>query len=273
MAATLFVVATPIGNLEDLSPRARQALEEADWIACEDTRHSGRLLARFGIETPTISYHDHNEEQRSLELLERLRAGEAGALISDAGTPLISDPGFRLVRLCREEEIPVTAVPGPSAGVAAASISGLPCSRVLLAGFPPRKAGEAERFFRDLAASSATLVCYLSPHRLRRDLGLCLRAFGTRRAFLARELTKLHEQTWFSTLEQLSESDDLEPARGEYTLVVDGTSDRSAPEGPPIDVAAYLEGLRVLHGASRSEALKKASRELGIPRNRLYEML
>ncbi len=268
----LFVVATPIGNLQDLSPRAHQILEQVEWIACEDTRHSAKLLSHFGVRTPTLSYHDFNEEQRSRELLQRLLRGENGALISDAGTPLVSDPGFHLVRLCRQRGVNVTAVPGPSAAVAALSISGLPTSRFLFAGFPPRKESDARRFFEALKSVSDTLTIYLAPHRLARNLGLCLEAFGPREAFLVRELTKLYEESWWGSLADLVKHASQGPAKGEYTLVVAGSSD---PDGdtPDLDAAAYVAGLQQLRGVSRKEALRTACRQLKIPRNRLYRLL
>ncbi len=274
-AGRLYVVATPIGNLGDLSPRAREILAQVDWIACEDTRHSAKLLGHFGIATSTISYHEHNEQQRAPQLLDRLRMGQSGALISDAGTPLISDPGFCLVRLCRQQGISVTAIPGPSAAISALSISGLPCTRFCFAGFLPRKEGEIRRFLGTLRTRDATLVFYLSPHRLRHTLQLILEELGPRQAFLARELSKLHEETWWSDLAHMAEAVGKRAPRGEYTLVVEGPSADSVeePAGPSLDAAAYLEGLRALRGLSRKDALQRAAQDLQLPRNRLYRLL
>lgn len=267
------MVATPIGNLQDFSNRARKTLEQVDWIACEDTRHSAKLLRHYEIDTPTISYHEHNEQQRTEQLIERLQEGQDGALISDAGTPLISDPGYHLVRRCREMRLPVTAVPGPSAALAALSISGLPNNRFLFAGFPPRKEGEARRFFEELKPVSATLIFYLAPHRLARNLDLALEILGLRPAFLVRELTKLHEEIRWGTLADLPGQAVRGENRGEYTLVVGGAAESESERSLDIDVTAYLQGLRSLRGYERKEALRIVSEQLGIPRNRLYRVL
>ncbi|HSR52278.1 MAG TPA: 16S rRNA (cytidine(1402)-2'-O)-methyltransferase [Acidobacteriota bacterium] len=275
MTATLYVVATPLGNLDDLSPRARQTLRDADWIACEDTRRSGRLLEHLGIARhgrPLISYHEHNERERTPALLERLRQGESGALISDAGTPLVSDPGYRLVRTCRQEGIAVLPVPGPSAALAALSVCGLPGPHFLFAGFPPPKASAQERFLQELAEDTALLIFYLSPHKLRATLKRIRRTMGNREAFLARELTKMHETHYFGRLDDILGQTEKETARGEYTLVVEGAPQDQEQECP-LDVEAYVEGLQSLRGLSRKDAVRRAAEELGVSRNDLYRQV
>lgn len=269
-SGALFVVATPIGNLADLSPRAIETLRSVSLIACEDTRRTGRLLLHFGISTPLLSYHEHNEEERTPQLLERLRRGEDIALVSDAGTPLLSDPGYRLVRACREAAIPVTPIPGPFAAAAAASVSGLPTNLLLFAGFPPTRTGKRERWWRELASISGTVVCYLSPHRLVAELREAAAAFGPREAFLARELTKLHEECWFGRLPELLTRAQQQPARGEYTLVV---APPEETERAGIDIRAYCRGLQELYELSPAQAAARAAAELGLPRREVYRLL
>ncbi|GAB4253921.1 MAG: 16S rRNA (cytidine(1402)-2'-O)-methyltransferase [Acidobacteriota bacterium] len=265
----LYVVATPIGNLADMSPRGVETLRSVSVIACEDTRRTGKLLQHFGISTPLLSYHEHNEEERTPQLLDRLGSGEDVALVSDAGTPLLSDPGYRLVRACREADIAVVPVPGPFAAAAAASVSGLPTDRLLFAGFPPARAGKRRQWWKELAAVSATVVCYLSPHRLHAELREALAAFGPREAFLARELTKLHEECWFGRLPDLVERVAEQPPRGEYTLVL-APAAGTAPSC--IDVRAYCRGLRELYGLSPAQAAARAAAELGLSRREVYRL-
>lgn len=265
----LYVVATPIGNLDDISPRAVETLKSADLILCEDTRHSRKLLNRFGISASTLSFHEHNEEARVPGLLRRVEEGERLALISDAGTPLLSDPGFRLVRACREAGYPVTPVPGPFAGAAAASVSGLPTDQILFAGFLPSRSGARRSFLETLAAGRSTLVFYLSPHRLKAELTDCLEVLGNRPAFLIREMTKLNEEADWGRLEEIAAGNGSREPRGEYTLVVGGTTDEAARR-LSIDVEAYLAGLTSKRGLSPSQAARQAAAELGLPRRSLY---
>ena len=194
MPGTLLVVATPIGNLDDLSPRARAAFERADLVACEDTRHTGRLLARLGLKKTLVSLHEHNERQRLPRLLAALEDGATIALASDAGTPLLSDPGYLLVREAAARGVRVEPVPGPSAPLAALVVSGLPPYPFTFAGFPPPKAGRRRSFYRRLAALGHTLVVFESPHRLLASLADALAELGDRPAAIGRELTKLHEE-------------------------------------------------------------------------------
>ncbi len=224
MPGTLYVVATPIGNLEDLSPRARRLLSEVDLVACEDTRHTGRLLSRLGLEARLVSLHEHNERARLPRLLAELEAGRAVALVSDAGTPLLSDPGYVLVREAVRRGIAVVPVPGPSAGLAALVASGLPPYPFTFAGFPPPRSGKRRAFYRGLAELPHTLVVFESPHRLLASLGDALAELGDRPAALGRELTKLHEEVLRGTLAGIrDEILSRERLRGEFVVVIAGT--------------------------------------------------
>jgi len=226
-------VATPIGNLEDLSPRAQRVLAEVSLIAAEDTRHTGRLLSRIGVETPTISYHDHNEAARAEQLLKRLVAGEDIAVVTDAGTPLVSDPGYRLVAAARDAGIAVQPVPGPSAVTAALSVAGLPSDRWVFEGFLPRKASEMRARLKILATDTRTLVLFESVHRVQGTLRALVEIVGGERpALLARELTKLHEQSVSASLAELAAHAKAgQFSKGELVLVVGGaTVSLAAPE-------------------------------------------
>lgn len=221
----LYVVATPIGNLGDLSPRAREILASCQLIAAEDTRHSGALLKHFGINTPLISLHDHNEAARTPDILARLAGGAAVALVSDAGTPAISDPGFELVRAVANAGIEVIAVPGPCALVAALSIGALPTDRFCFEGFLPPKSAARRARLQALASESRTMVFYESPHRLEEMLEDCVLTFGAERpACIVRELTKLHETSYRGTLHRIVEKarTDSDMSRGEIVLLIGG---------------------------------------------------
>lgn len=222
MSAKLRIVATPIGNLEDLSLRTRGALASADLVACEDTRRTGRLLKHLGLETRLVSLHEHNERQRLPKLIAALEEGQTVALVSDAGTPLLSDPGFLLVREAAARGIRIEAIPGPSAVLAALVVSGLPPYPFTFAGFPPPKLGRRRRFYDKLAALDHTVVVFESPHRLAASLDDAVAAFGTDRlAALARELTKIHEEVLRGTLAELARQiADRKNVKGELVLVV-----------------------------------------------------
>ncbi|HEV2763744.1 MAG TPA: 16S rRNA (cytidine(1402)-2'-O)-methyltransferase, partial [Pyrinomonadaceae bacterium] len=202
---TLYLVATPIGNLEDITRRALRVLSEVDLVACEDTRHTRQLLERYGIDRPTVSYHEHNEQERAAELASRLAAGESVALVSDAGTPAVSDPGFRLVRACVEQGVAVVPVPGPSAFVAALVASGLPTDEFYFGGFLPARTHARRARLEEVRALRATLVFYETPHRLAHALADALELLGEREAAVARELTKLHEEIVRGRLSELLE--------------------------------------------------------------------
>jgi 16S rRNA (cytidine1402-2'-O)-methyltransferase len=267
---TLWVVATPIGNLEDFSPRAQRVLREVALIAAEDTRHSKPLLAHFGIGTPLAALHEHNEREAMAPLLARLEAGEDLALISDAGTPLISDPGFRLVRAAREAGHRVSTVPGACAAIAALSVAGLPSDRFVFEGFLPAKAVARRARLRELAHEPRTLVFYESSHRIRECCGDLADAFGAQReARLLRELTKLYETALGDTLEGICErlDGDGNQQRGEFVLVVAGAGEAADDK--------VVEGLRV-YALLREElppaqAAKLAAAISGAPRRALYE--
>jgi len=226
MSGKLVVVATPIGNLDDLSPRARAALAGADLVACEDTRRTGLLLHGLGISRPLISLHEHNERQRLPRLLEALEAGSTIALASDAGTPLLSDPGFLLCREAAARGIPIEPVPGPSALLAALVTSGLPPYPFTFAGFPPPRSGKRRTFYRRWGGLGHTLVVYESPHRLLASLADALAELGDRPAAAARELTKLHEEILRGPLSELLARFSERPAlKGELTLVIGGAEE------------------------------------------------
>jgi 16S rRNA (cytidine1402-2'-O)-methyltransferase len=266
-------VSTPIGNLGDLSSRARDELASADWIAAEDTRRTGQLLGTLGIAKPLVSLHEHNESERIEELLARLEAGARIALVSDAGTPLLSDPGFELVRRVAAAGILVVSVPGPSAITAALSIAGLPTERFSFEGFLPARLGERRARLAELAHESRTLVFFEAPHRIVEALGDCREAFGAaRRAVVARELTKAFETVYRGTLAELCEAAqaDANFARGEITLVIEGAPPRSDEAA----VEAQLEKtLRVLlAGLSPSKAAAMAAELTGAKRNAAYRL-
>jgi len=267
----LFVVATPIGNLDDLTPRAREVLASADVIAAEDTRHTRGLLSRIGVEARLIAYHEHNERERVAELLERLGSGANVALVSDAGTPLISDPGWRLVHAAREQGIDVVPVPGPSAAIAALCAAGLPTDRFVFEGFLPRGDGPRAARLRELRSERRTLVFYESVHRLVETLAALVEHFGADRdAVLARELTKVHEQIRSGTLSTLAAALGADiPLLGEFVIVVAGSLSDVAP-----DTARAQEIYATLVAElDPSKALQLTSTLTGIPRNALYKLL
>jgi 16S rRNA (cytidine1402-2'-O)-methyltransferase len=267
----LFVVATPIGNLDDLTPRAREVLALADVIAAEDTRRTRGLLSRIGVETRLIAYHEHNERERVGDLLERLAAGASVALVSDAGTPLISDPGLRLVHAAREQGIDVVPVPGPNAAIVALCAAGLPTDRFIFEGFLPRTDGARAARLRELRDERRTLVFYEAVHRLAEMLAAVVEHFGAdRSAVLARELTKVHEQIRSGTLADLAAALGAEiPLLGEFVLVVAGNSSDAAP-----DTARAREIYAALAAEIEpTKALQLTATLTGLPRNALYKLL
>jgi 16S rRNA (cytidine1402-2'-O)-methyltransferase len=271
MSGTLFIVATPIGNLEDLSPRARQTLADVDLIAAEDTRHTGRLLSHFGVKTRLLALHDHNEAERARALIDDLESGKSVALVSDAGTPLISDPGFRLVQAAHEAGITVSPIPGPSALTAALSVAGLPTDKFCFEGFLPARKKARRDALSGLAREKRTLVFYESVHRIGECLDDMVDAFGAARAaFIGRELSKLHEQASFATLSELRErvSAGEVPQKGEFVIVVTGSDE--AEEGS-IDVAQLLAELS--GKLPDKEVAKIVSNVTGEKRNALYKRL
>ncbi|HET9399550.1 MAG TPA: 16S rRNA (cytidine(1402)-2'-O)-methyltransferase [Candidatus Acidoferrales bacterium] len=281
----LFVVSTPIGNLEDITVRALRLLKECDVIACEDTRQTRKLLLRYSIDTRTVSYHEHNEKSRAAELLDEMRSGARVALVSDAGTPLVSDPGESLVLACIAAGIRVTPMPGPSATITALAASGLPTERFLFLGFAPAKSSERRREFHDLAAmcwpavgGPATLIFYEAPHRLKPMLADAAEIFGARRAAIARELTKVHEEFVRGTLPELLTWAEKSEIRGEITLLIEGASPQEkAAQRPASTPRRSLEDrvaeLTAGGAMDRKSALKLAARELGIKKRDAYRIL
>lgn len=271
MPGSLYVVATPLGNLEDFTLRAQRVLKEVELIACEDTRRTNKLLSHFSIQTRCTSYHEHNEETKTPHLLNLLEQGKHMALVSDAGTPLLSDPGYRLVLGCRDRGISVYPVPGPAAVTAALSVSGLPTDRFFFVGFLPRRAGPCQSRLQEISQFDATLLFYLSPHRLVPTLKHILKVLGNRRAFLIREMTKIHESHHFGTLREILETAKGSPSRGEYTLAVEGQPARGTST-ISLDILAYVTGLIQLHGLTQKEAIRRAAQELGIPKRQVYHL-
>ena len=269
MSGILYLVPTPIGNLGDISKRAAETLAAVDFIAAEDTRVSVKLLNHLEIKKPLVSYHEHNQRESGPKILERLLAGENCALVTDAGSPAISDPGEDLVRLCAQAGVPVCAIPGPCAAITALSVSALPTGRFAFEGFLPAQKKERRLRLEALAGEERTMIFYEAPHRLRQTLAELASAFGgTRKISLCRELTKLHEEIARMTLaEAVSNYAENEP-RGEYVLVVAGAEERTASVSLEDAVArarALMEsGLRV------KDAAKQAAEETGIPKNKLY---
>src|SRR5215471_14411877 len=276
MTGTLYIVSTPIGNLEDITQRALRILREVDLIACEDTRHTRKLLNHFGIETKTISYHEHNESERAYELCEMLAMGKSVALVSDAGTPLISDPGFRIVSLAIEKGLTIVPVPGANAAIAALSAAGLRSDTFFFAGFLPSRAGARIARLEQLRSLNATLIVYEAPHRIEATLRDAADILGPRDAVLARELTKLHEEFARGTLSQLAETfTDKNKARGEIVLLIDGARETDRQTGSQTVSTAFAERLGSLQreGLDEKAALKKAARELGLKRDEAYRLM
>ena len=270
---TLFVVATPIGNRDDLSPRARQALDEADLIAAEDTRRTGRLLSHFGIKTRQIALHEHNEDVQTKSLIAELENGSTIALVSDAGTPLVSDPGFRLLAAAHDHGIRVSPVPGASAVVSALSVAGLPTDRFCFEGFLPAKKAARREKVKALQDESRTLVFFESVHRIANTIEDMRLIFGdTRRAFVGRELSKLHEQCVRATLAEIKEDldDGTIPAKGEFVIVVEG-SEKGQSDGLKIDMNQLLKELSAVLPDGQAAAI--ASKLTGERKNDLYRLI
>jgi 16S rRNA (cytidine1402-2'-O)-methyltransferase len=276
MTGTLYLVATPIGNLEDITLRALRVLREVDLIACEDTRRTRKLLTHFNISKPTVSYHQHNERERAGELADRLEAGASIALVTDAGTPLVSDPGHRIVEEAVKRGIPVTPVPGPSAVIAALAASGLPTNEFLFAGFLPSKQTARRARLTELASARSTLVFYEAPHRIEASLRDALAALGDRQSVIARELTKIHEEFLRGPLSELISKISDRSTKGEIVLLIgpkgEDTCSASSQRAEHSSIADDIERL-VLEGLDRKSALKRAARLRGITKSQAYRML
>ncbi|HEY9232545.1 MAG TPA: 16S rRNA (cytidine(1402)-2'-O)-methyltransferase [Blastocatellia bacterium] len=275
MPGALYVISTPIGNLEDITLRALRLLGEVDLIACEDTRHTRKLLAHFQISTPTISYHEHNERPRAAELIARLQAGLSVALVSDAGTPLVSDPGYRIVQEAIAHDIQVVPVPGASALVAALTASGLQTDEFYFAGFLPAKSSQRRARLAALAGVETTLIFYEAPHRIKEALADARAALGNRQCVLARELTKLHEEFIRGTLDEVCAMMQQGEARGELVLLVGpltkdaATADQEVPRSIADEVAALMRDERL----DRKAALKRVARARGLSKSEAYRRL
>ncbi|MBW4555009.1 MAG: 16S rRNA (cytidine(1402)-2'-O)-methyltransferase [Trichormus sp. ATA11-4-KO1] len=268
---TLYVVGTPIGNLEDITFRAVRILQTVNLIAAEDTRHTGRLLQHFQIKTPQLSYHEHNRTSRIPELLEYLVNGQAIALVSDAGMPGISDPGYELVKACIEAGITVVPIPGASAAITALSAAGLPTDRFVFEGFLPAKGQKRREHLESLQTESRTLIFYESPHRLRETLPDLAQVWGSdRQIVLARELTKFYEEFWRGTIaEAIAHYSQREP-QGEYTLVVAGTP-ATQLQLSEAELKAELQQL-ISQGISRSQASRQLAKITSLPRRQIYQL-
>jgi 16S rRNA (cytidine1402-2'-O)-methyltransferase len=269
----LFVVGTPIGNLEDITLRAIRVLKEADLIACEDTRRTQQLLNHYQIRTPTISYHEHNEMTRAPELVIKLTEGNNIALVSDAGMPVVSDPGFRLVHLAIRHAIPVVPVPGASAFVAALAASGLPVDKFRFLGFLPSRKSARRRTLEEHKSATKTLVFYEAPHRVIEMLRDVRDILGDREVVLAREVTKVHEEFWRGTVSALLERAKGKAIKGEITLLVGPTSE--AGETPAADslIQPEIQMLMVQRGLDERAALKAVAKARGISRSEAYRLL
>jgi len=269
----LYLVSTPIGNLEDITLRALRVLKEVSLIACEDTRHTRRLLNHFGINKPTISYHEHNEQARADELVQRLLGGESIAIVSDAGTPGISDPAYRIVTAAMEHGITIVPVPGAVALIAGLTASGLPTDSFLFAGFLPHKKMARRATLEGLKTQQETLVFYEAPHRIRESLADALEIFGDRQAALARELTKLHEQFIRGKLSDIAAHFDAHEPRGEMVLVIAGSGDDNLPPVESGLITEQIERLMAETSLSRNDAIKQAGKSRGLSKRDAYQLM
>ncbi len=265
--AVLYVVATPIGNLEDMTFRAVRILKEVAWIACEDTRQTQKLLQHYGIATATVSYHEHNEMERAKELVTRLLQGSSGALVSDAGMPLVSDPGYRLVRAAVEAGVSVQALPGASASLTALAASGLPTDQFHFAGFLPVKSGQRLQCLQSIKNEAATTIFYEAPHRILDALTDIQTALGNRPVVVARELTKMHEEYLRGTAAEIrAQLASRDAIRGEFTVLI-GKATRADVDATPLDRA--VESC-IQNGMSRMEAMKLVARQRGLSKRDVY---
>ena len=270
MTGTLYIVATPIGNLEDITHRALRVLKEVDWIASEDTRQTRKLLDHFGITTPQLSYHEHNERERATQLIEKLAAGINIALVSDAGTPLISDPGYRLVREAIEAGITVVPLPGPSAAVAALSASGLATDQFRFCGFLPAKGTQRRKLLEEQKHETCTLIYYETPHRILEALADIDATLGARQVVVAREVTKMHEEFLRGTAAEVMAVLGARPSvKGEITLMI---ARATVPEVSAVPIPQAVRALESA-GMARMDAIKQIARERGLPKREVYRSM
>lgn len=267
---TLYIVATPIGNLEDITLRALRVLREVDWIACEDTRQTRKLLEHFGIAKPMVSYHEHNESGRAAELVEKLTGGGSGALVTDAGTPLVSDPGYRLVQAAIAAGVLVVPIPGPSAAVSALSAAGLPTDAFRFCGFLPPKSSQRRKTLEQLKPETGTLIFYETPHRILEALEDVAAVMGVRPVVVARELTKLHEEFLRGTAAEVRSELASRPAvKGEITLLI-GKSEVVEADDTPLEEAVRAAEKQ---GLPRMEAIKQVARQRGLAKREVYRLI
>ncbi|MBQ6545068.1 MAG: 16S rRNA (cytidine(1402)-2'-O)-methyltransferase [Lachnospiraceae bacterium] len=277
MSGTLYLCATPIGNLSDVTLRVLDTLRSVDLVVAEDTRVTRKLFAHFDIHTPLESYHEHNADEKGPQLITRLLLGEDIALVTDAGTPAISDPGEKMVRLCIEEDIPVTSLPGPCACITALTLSGMDARRFVFEGFLPRDKKEQKEVLASLANETRTAILYEAPHRLKKTLELLYKTLGDREIALCRELTKKFETVERTTLEEAAEEADGAEIRGEYVLVIAGrpADEKKAEERAAWEMLSIEEHVALYEtdGHDRKEAMRLAAKDRGISRRDVYNAL
>ncbi len=267
-SGALYLVATPIGNLADMTYRAVKILSEVDFIAAEDTRNTPKLLGRYGIKKPLVSYFEHNKRERGEYIVSRLKNGESCALVTDAGTPAISDPGEDLVVLCRQTGVKVISLPGPCAAITALTLSGLPTRHFVFEGFLTTARGQRKERLKQLSDETRTLIIYEAPHKLTVTLKDIYEAFGDRRVAFCRELTKINEEVRVMTLsEALSYYEEVKP-RGEFVLVIEGAEEK-APEENGMSIAEHVQKY-IDGGMTKMDAIKAAARDRGIPKSEIY---
>lgn len=272
MSGTLYVVGTPIGNLGDISPRALETLENCDFIAAEDTRVTLKLLNRFEIKKPMVSYFEHNRFERGPVIAERILSGESCALVTDAGMPAISDPGEDLVKLCMEKGVKIESVPGPCAFATALAVSGMPSKRFSFEGFLPVEKSERKEHISWLIGEMRTMIFYEAPHKLSQTLADLYNALGDREIAIVRELTKIHEQVIKTTLYEASEKYSKEPIKGEIVLIVKG-AEPEEKENMTLEQAAEYAMKLVEKGESKTQAAKLAAKESGLKKGDIYKLL
>ncbi len=276
LGGTLYLVATPIGNMADISERAIKALREADFIAAEDTRNTAKMLSMLGIKRELVSYFEHNKRRRGEEIIARLQSGESCALVTDAGMPAISDPGADIVALCAEYNVPVTCIPGCCAAVTALALSGLDTSRFCFEGFISTVKSERRERLEELASEKRTLIIYEAPHKLRATLSDLREYFGNRKIALCRELTKLNEEIMRTTLEGAVAHYETSEPRGEYVLIIEGASNASTSQDEfwhALSPAEHVEYYINNGGMTKMDAIKQAARDRGMPKSEFYKLL
>ena len=265
----IYLISTPIGNMSDITERALKVLSEVDFIAAEDTRKTGLLLNRFGITSELVSYYDHNKEVKGPKIIERIKNGENCAVVTDAGTPAISDPGEDLVKLAVGEDLPVISIPGACAAISALTVSGLPTGRFVFEGFLPTDSKKRNQRLAELSHENRTFIIYEAPHKIKKTLSDLFFALGNRRISLCREMTKLNEEIIRTTLsESVSLYEQKEP-RGEYVLVIEGKKDENTASFPD-DISEHVESL-ISSGLSRMDAIKTAAKQRGVPKSTVYD--